>query len=136
MSVPGALPVAVIDDDESLCRSLGRLVRLAGFQPVIFRSAEEFLLSPESSRVRCLLVDIQLGGMSGIAMHQLLLAEGNHTPVIYITAHDDPGAHSEAMNAGCAGFFRKTDPGSAIIEALRRVTRPAPPPGSPKSPGT
>jgi len=125
MSVPGALPVAVIDDDESLCRSLGRLVRLAGFHPVVFRSAEEFLLSPESSRVRCLLVDIQLGGMSGIAMHRQLLAEGNHTPVIYITAHDDPVAHSEAMNAGCAGFFRKTDPGSAIIEAIRRVTGPA-----------
>jgi len=103
---------------------------------VTFRSAEEFLLSPESSRVRCLLVDIQLGGMSGIAMHQLLLAEGNHTPVIYITAHDDPGARSEAMKAGCAGFFRKTDPGSAIIEALRRVIGPSPSRGSATPPGT
>jgi FixJ family two-component response regulator len=122
MSATAAIPVAIIDDDESLCRSLSRLVRLAGFHPVIFLSAEHFLVVPVRPSFRCLLIDIQLGGISGIALRRRLLSEGDHTPVIYITARDDPGARTEAMNTGCAGFFRKTDPGSAIIEALRRVT--------------
>jgi FixJ family two-component response regulator len=122
MSATGAVPIAIIDDDESLCRSLGRLVRQAGFRPVSFISAEDFLQSPERPELRCLLVDIQLGGMSGIDLHRQLLAEGDTTPVIYITAYDDPSARIDALNTGCAGFFLKTDAGSAIIEALRRVT--------------
>jgi FixJ family two-component response regulator len=122
MSATGAVPIAIIDDDQSLCRSLGRLVRQAGFRPVSFFSAEDFLQSPERPELRCLLIDIQLGGMSGIDLHQRLLAQGDTTPVIYITAHDEPSARTEALNTGCAGFFLKTDPGSAIIEALRRAT--------------
>jgi FixJ family two-component response regulator len=122
MSATGAVPIAIIDDDESLCRSLGRLVRQSGFHPVTFLSAEEFLESPERPTLQCLLVDIQLGGMSGIALHRRLLAEGDTTPVIYITAHDEPSARTEALNTGCAGFFLKTDAGTAIIEALRRAT--------------
>lgn len=122
MSATGAVPIAIIDDDESLCRSLGRLVRQAGFRPVSFLSAEDFLHSPQRAELRCLLIDIQLGGMSGIALHRQLLAEGDTTPVIYITAHDEPSARIEALNTGCAGFFLKTDAGSAIIEALRRAT--------------
>jgi len=124
VSAPATIPVAVIDDDESLCRSLGRLVRLAGFHPVVFQSAEGFLASPERRSVRCLLLDIQLGGISGIALHRRLLADGDTTPVIYVTAHDDPAARAEAMKTGCAGFFLKTDEGSAIIESLRKITAP------------
>jgi FixJ family two-component response regulator len=122
MSTTGTVPIAIIDDDASLCRSLGRLLRAAGFRPLSFLSAEEFLASPERPGLRCLLIDIQLGGMSGIALHRQLLAEGDTTPVIYITAHDEPSARIEALNTGCAGFFLKTDAGTAIIEALRRVT--------------
>lgn len=122
MSATGAVPIAIIDDDESLCRSLGRLLRQAGFHPVTFLSGETFLQSPERGSLRCLLIDIQLGGMSGIALHRQLLAEGDTTPVIYITAHDEPSARIEALKTGGAAFFLKTDAGTAIIEALRRVT--------------
>jgi FixJ family two-component response regulator len=114
--------VAIIDDDESLCRSLSRLLRQAGFHPLSYLSAEEFLDSADRSRFGCLLIDIQLGGMSGIELHRQLLSEGDMTPVICITAHDEPAARIEALNTGCAGFFLKTDSGAAIIEALRRVT--------------
>jgi len=60
--------------------------------------------------------------MSGIALHQELLARGDRTPVIYITAHEDEATRREAAKTGCAGFFLKTDASSAIIEALRRAT--------------
>lgn len=125
MKANDAIPVAIIDDDEGLCRSLGRLVRQSGFRPLIFLSAEDFLEYPERMAVKCLLLDIQLEGMSGMALHEALLAAGDAPPVIYITGHDAPAVRDEASNRGCAGFFLKTDAGTAIIDALRRVTAPS-----------
>jgi FixJ family two-component response regulator len=122
MSDPAAVPVAIIDDDELQCRSLSRLVRRAGFDALIFRSAEDFLASPGRAVPRCLLLDIHLGGMSGFALHHELLARGDLTPVIYITAHDNEATRIAALKTGCAAFLLKTDASSTIIETLRRVT--------------
>jgi len=122
MSDPEAVRVAIVDDDEIQCRALARLVRSAGFQPLTFLSAEDFLAAPGRASFRCLLLDIQLRGISGVALHQRLVAQGDRTPVIYITGVDDPTTLTQAKNAGCAGFLRKTDSSIAIIEALRQVT--------------
>jgi FixJ family two-component response regulator len=92
--------VAIIDDDESVCRSLGRLLHLAGFQPTAFTSAEEFIADPFRTRFSCLLIDIQLGGMPGTDLHRQLVAEGCGVPVIYITAHDIPAAKAAARDRG------------------------------------
>jgi FixJ family two-component response regulator len=116
--------VAVIDDDASLCRSLSRLLALSGYQPISFESAEQFLADPLRTHFGCLLVDIQLGGMTGIEMHEKLLQEGNRTPVVYITAFDDPKAKVQAEKLGCGGYFRKTDAGPDILAAIRRLTVP------------
>lgn len=114
--------VAVVDDDASLCRSLARLLHLSGFQAITFESAEQFLADPLRAHFGCVLVDIQLGGMSGIEMHGKLLEEGNRTPVIYITAFDDLQAHAAAAKLGYAGYFRKTDAGNEILDTVRKVT--------------
>lgn len=113
--------IAVIDDDESVCRSLARLLRQAGYQPVTFVSAEDFLADPLRPHFECLLVDVQLGGMSGIELHKQLNRVGNRVPVIYITAFDDPRARAEATQAGCAGFFRKSDGAPEILSAIRHA---------------
>ena len=113
--------IAVVDDDASLCRSLARLLQLSGFQAITFESAEQFLADPLRPHFGCLLVDVQLGGMTGIEMHEKLIAEGNRTPVIYITAYDDPRALADATRLGCAGYFRKTDAGQEILDAVRKV---------------
>ena len=119
--MPAHQYVAIVDDDESVRRSLSRLLQQAGFHPIAFASGEDFLADPLHTHVDCLLVDIRLRAMTGIELHQKVVAEGSHVPVIYITAFDDPAAKAEAMRAGCAGFFRKTDAGPEIIEAIRRV---------------
>ena len=120
--------IAVVDDDESLGRSLSRLLREAGFQAITYLSAESFLDDPLRAHFGCLLVDVQLGGMSGIDMHRRLLEQGNRTPIVYITAFDDPRAQAEAFKLGSAGYFRKSDAGLDILETVRRVTTsPAPP---------
>jgi FixJ family two-component response regulator len=122
MSSPAPLLIAIVDDDDLQCRSLGRLVRRAGFRALAFQSAEDFLAAPERASCKCLLLDVHLGGMSGVALRRRLLAQGDRTPVIYITGRDDPAGRSEALSIGCAGFFLKTDASSAIIEALHRAT--------------
>src|SRR5688572_32348559 len=97
---PDNFCVAIIDDDESFCRSSSRMLRAAGIQSVTYSCAEEFLADPVRWRFACLLVDIQLGRMSGLEMQRKLVAEGNRTPVIFITAHDDPAARAQARQAG------------------------------------
>jgi FixJ family two-component response regulator len=113
--------VAVVDDDESLCRSFGRLLRAAGIQPITYPSAEAFLADTKHPQFDCLVLDIQLGGMSGIELSRRLTTEGGHTPVIFITAHDNPVGRAEAEGAGGAAYFHKNDSGADILEAIRRL---------------
>jgi FixJ family two-component response regulator len=113
--------VAVVDDDENICRSFGRLLRAAGIQPVTYDSAESFLADTKHPQFGCLVLDIQLGGISGIQLAQQLTAAGERTPIIFITAHDDPKARSTAEALGCVAYFRKTDSGKEVLESIRRV---------------
>jgi FixJ family two-component response regulator len=113
--------VAIVDDDENFGRSLGRLLRAAGMQPITYLSAEAFLADTKRPRFDCLVLDIHLGGMSGIELGERLVAEGSHAPFICITAHDEPDVRVGAEAAGCSAFFRKSDPGAAVLDAIRRV---------------
>ena len=113
--------VAVVDDDENTCRSFGRLLRAAGLQPVTYDSAEAFLADSKHPQFGCLVLDIQLSDISGIELAQRLAAAGQRTPIIFITAHDDPEARDAAEALGCAAYFRKTDSGKEVLEAIRRV---------------
>jgi FixJ family two-component response regulator len=121
MSIFTPTCVAVVDDDDSLCRSLGRLLRAAGIQPVTYRSAEAFLADDKRPRFDCLVLDVQLGGMSGIELGRRLVAEGGHAPFIFISAFDDPQTRSDAEASGCAACFRKTDAGADVLAAIRRL---------------
>ena len=113
--------VAVVDDDESVCRSFGRLLRIGGFQPVTYASAEAFLEDTKRPKFDCLLLDIQLEGISGLELRHRLAAVNDTTPVIFITAHDNPAVKTEAEASGCAGYFRKTDCGADVLAAIRRA---------------
>lgn len=113
--------VAIIDDDSSVCRALGRLLRGMDYEPVEYHSAEAFLADPSYGSYCCLLADIQLSGMSGLEIPHQLAARGDRTPVIFITAHDDPALRDKAIKQGGARFFRKTDSFELIIEALGQL---------------
>ena len=104
--------IAVVDDDESLSRPCTRLLREAGYQAITYLSAETFLEDPLRVHFGCLLVDVQLGGMSGIEMHRKLLEQGNRTPIVYITAFDDPRARAEALKLGSAATSASPTPDS------------------------
>jgi FixJ family two-component response regulator len=121
----GNLYVGVVDDDESLRRSVARLLRAAGMQPITYASAEAFRADVKQPQFDCLVLDVQLPGMSGIDLRNALAAEGVATPVLFVTAHDDPRALEEAMAGQCIGYFRKTDAGSELLNAIRHVVLPS-----------
>jgi FixJ family two-component response regulator len=114
--------VAVVDDDPSYCRSFGRLLRAAGMQPVTYASAEAFLEDTKRPRFDCLVLDVKLGGMSGIELGLQFKAEGGHAPVIFITAQEDSETRARATGAGCSAYFRKSDSGADVLDAIRRLT--------------
>jgi FixJ family two-component response regulator len=124
MSAPRQTYVAVVDDDENAGRALGRLLRAEGFQPVCYLSAEAFLADTARPVFACLVFDVQLGGISGIELHRQLVASGSSTPVVYITAHDEPQTREQAEAAGCAAYFRKTAPGRDVVQAIRCAANP------------
>jgi FixJ family two-component response regulator len=121
MDAPRNIYIAVIDDDESLCLSMSRLLRAARLQPITYPSGESFLADTKRPKFDCLVLDIQLKGMTGLDLHRRLSAVMDATPVIFITAHDDPEVRAQAEASGCAGFFRKMDSGADILETIRRT---------------
>jgi FixJ family two-component response regulator len=121
MSSKQNIYIAVVDDDESICRSLSRLLRAAHFQPVSYLSAEAFLADTKRPKFDCLIFDIQLKGMSGLELSKRLAAVNDSTPVIFITAHDDIEVKAQAEAAGCVGYFRKTDSGADVLAAIHNA---------------
>lgn len=122
-SASGLAYVAVVDDDEGACRALSRLLRAEGIQPIGYPSAEAFLADTKAPLFDCLVLDVQLSGMSGLELDRRLHASGSSVPVIYVTAHDEPETRALAQAAGCAAYFGKTAPGKDVIEAIRRAAK-------------
>jgi len=121
MISPRNINVAVIDDDEGIRISMSRLLRAAHLHPVAYSSAEAFLEDSNRPKFDCLLLDIQLKGMSGLDLSRRLSAVKDATPIIFMTAHGNPEVRAQAKAAGCAAYFRKTNSGSDVLAAIRRV---------------
>lgn len=113
--------VAVIDDDASGCRALARLLRASGIQAITYASAEEFLHDQKRPAFDCLVVDVQLPGLSGVDLQQCLTNGGSGPPTIFITASDDPGLRERAERLGCVAYLRKTASGHELLERIRSV---------------
>jgi FixJ family two-component response regulator len=114
--------VAVVDDDPSMLRATETLLDAHGFTTEVFASAEEFLARGAASQVDCLLLDIHLGGMSGIELRQKLTASGSALPVIFMTALDDETTRRQAQQAGCVAYLRKPHPAGQLIDAINKAS--------------
>lgn len=117
------IQVAIVDDDASVCKALGRLFRAAGIQATSFDSAESFLADKQLAEPDCLILDIQLSGMSGLELQRELRTRGRHTAVIFITAFDEIDSRLQAEAGGCVAYLRKTDPGDSVLETIQRITK-------------
>jgi FixJ family two-component response regulator len=113
--------VAVVDDDPSMLRATEDLLDAHGFATAGFASAEEFLERRASTQVDCLLLDIHLGGLSGIELRRRLKTSGSPLPVIFMTALDDDALRREAIKTGCVACLRKPFPAHQLIEAIAKA---------------
>jgi FixJ family two-component response regulator len=112
--------IAVVDDDASFRKAVGRLVRLWGFRTGTFASAEEYLRI--AAPADCLVLDLHLEGMSGLELQSWLSTEGLAIPIIFITAMDDPNARRRALDGGAVAYLEKPFDECRLLEVLQAVT--------------
>jgi FixJ family two-component response regulator len=114
-----------VDDDPGMNRAIGRLLKAGGFPVTTFASAEELLEAGAARTAACLLFDIHLPGLSGFELYDRVRQTGSESPVIFITAYDEPSSQVRANVAGAAGYFAKPFSGHALLDAIRLATGPA-----------
>jgi len=115
----GGQVIAVIDDDVDILHSLELILSLCGYHSKLFASAEEFFSAVPTLEVACLIVDIQLGDISGVELVRALYAQGCEVPVIFITGSRDELHRRQAIELGCAAFLLKPFSAERLIDTVR-----------------
>ena len=113
--------VIVVDDDAALLKSVARLLAHHGIDSSTFVSAEALLESDSVQAATCLLLDIHLGGISGIELQRRLAASGSKWPVIFMTANDNEATRHEAMDTGCIAYLRKPFAQQVLLNAISKA---------------
>ena len=117
--------VAVIDDDESLCQALTRILTLSGFSVRTYYSAESFIEDPGFRNFSSLVVDVGLPGMSGVELAEQLHSFAEFTAnIIFMSADDSPDVLRQAEAVGCVTFFNKPFFGRDLAKVLRATEQP------------
>ncbi len=111
--------IAIVDDLESVREALGTLLRSVGYTAEVFPSAEDFLNSDHLRHTACLILDLQMPGMTGLDLHQRLVAAQVEIPIIFVTADGDEAARARALQAGAIGFLQKPFRDDALLHAVR-----------------
>ena len=110
--------VFVVDDDPSMRRSLETLLRSVGLDVHVFPSAQEFMRAERPDAPGCLVLDVRLPGMSGLAFQEELVRSGVAIPVIFISGHGDVPMTVRAMKAGAAEFLTKPFDDQVLLDAI------------------
>ena len=113
--------VRIVDDDASFLKAIARLLRASGFAVKTFASAAEFLIQPELDIPGCVLVDLQMPGLSGLDLQEELAKEGHKLPVIFLSGQGDIPTTVQAMRRGAEDFLTKLAPKVDLINALNRA---------------
>lgn len=109
--------ISIVDDDESVRESTKALVRSLGYDARGFASAEDFLAS-NIDETSCLILDVQMTGLSGIELQDHLIAQGCQTPIIFVTSFPDERIRERALSAGAVGFLGKPFSDSKLTSYL------------------
>jgi FixJ family two-component response regulator len=99
--------IAIVDDDESVREAATNLFRSMGFKAIAFTSAEAFLRSDSVEKASCLVLDVQMPGMSGLQLQSHLAASGRHIPIVFVTGYPDDGVRAKALSSGAVCFLTK-----------------------------
>jgi FixJ family two-component response regulator len=116
-----ASKISIVDDDESTRLALAGLVRFFGFEPKTYGSAEEFLASEAADPPCCIISDIHLPGLSGLALKRWLDDHDSTTPVILITARSEPHILAQADVSGAVCVLRKPFDAATLLASLKKA---------------
>jgi len=111
--------VSIVDDDGSLRRSVRNLLTSVGFRVETFVSAEAFLGSIHRENTGCLVLDLQMPGMTGLDLLAHLAATDSRIPAIILTAHGDDETRRRTLQAGAIAFLGKPFNSNALLDAVR-----------------
>jgi FixJ family two-component response regulator len=119
--VPGRSLVAIVDDDESIRETTQDLLESAGFSAVAFASAESFLRSGRVKQFCCLIADVRMPGMSGLELHQKLVASSCMIPTIIISAHADERARAQTAQSNVVCCLAKPFMAEELLTCVRHA---------------
>jgi FixJ family two-component response regulator len=115
--------ISLVDDDESIRRTMTLLIQSFGFEAAVFDSAERFLNSRQLHETSCLIVDVQMPGMNGLQLQSHLAAAGYTIPIIFITAYDNKESRQQAIQAGAVAFLGKPFDDELLLETIHTAVR-------------
>lgn len=116
-----AQTIFIVDDDESFLTSMARLLRALHYPLASFPSATSFLAQRPAQAAGCVIADLQMPGMDGIALQQALVQSENPLPIIFLTGYGDIPTSVHAMRCGAEDFLTKTAPKETLLAAIDRA---------------
>ena len=121
--MPGrSLKIVVVEDDPSMRQAIERILHTAGHNAQWYESAEAVVDMEAVMTTDCLILDIELPGMSGLELYRTLKRSGLTTPAIFVTAHDGHSMRDEAERLGAANYLTKPFSGRALLTAVAEAT--------------
>ncbi len=116
------ITVGVVDDDPDIRDALERVLSSKGFETELYASAEEFITAAKTSKAACLVVDLQLGDITGVELARQLSALDCSFPVIFMSGSNDTILYRQAMDFGCVAFLHKPFPADQLVESIMMAT--------------
>jgi FixJ family two-component response regulator len=110
--------VAIVDDDHSVCKALARLLRASDLDADTYSSGRDFLDSLRSTVPDCLVLDLQMPEMNGLALQRELARARIRLPIVVITGHNEPGAQARCLAAGAGAYLRKPLDDKTLLAAI------------------
>ena len=117
--------MAIVDDDDALRTSLDDLLQSVGLRVHGFASAEAFLQAPHAPETACLLLDVRLPGMNGLALQRQLGVMHWRIPIIFITVYTDDDMRARALAAGAVAFLSKPCREEDLLTAIEAALMPS-----------
>jgi FixJ family two-component response regulator len=118
--------ISVVDDDPSVRQSLERLIKSLGYEVTAFATADAFLRSSNFPATSCILLDVQMPGLSGLDLQKVIASLRSPIPIIFITAHREEELKMRALANGAQGYLEKPFDEQALITLIEKATAAAP----------
>ena len=110
--------IRIVDDEERMRESLAFMLKHEGFECCVYPTAESFLKGDTPSRPGCLLLDVQMDGMTGLELQEEMIRRGITLPIVFLSAHGDLDMAVDAMRRGACAFIQKTADRARLLQAI------------------